>query len=78
MGDVLKIVLGRRHCGWCSRNIEPTWWERFTGGDKKKGEAARWQEVYWTASFWLDVHVPVYRIAERWHYRFHKDNDAGC
>lgn len=70
MNDVVSAILGKKHCGWC--NDQPTtWWERLTEQDQLGHSSVRWKRLVTNIQFWLGEYVPIWKLGNAWHWRFH-------
>lgn len=74
MWDLLTALLGPHHCGWCFDKPGGRLMKRFDG------TGVRSEQPLLTQAFWLfmdfNYWLKIWRLDERWHYRFHEDNDA--
>lgn len=74
MNDILGSLFGKKHCGWC-HDQPTTWWERLTEQDQHGESTTAWKRWVFRVQLWLGEHVPIWRLGEMWHYRFHVDPD---
>lgn len=75
MNYVLGALMGKKHCGWCNHK-DTTWWEHFTHQDQLGDSPVRWKRYAVNVQVWLGEHVPLWKIGNAWHYRFHIPADA--
>lgn len=70
MIDLVGALLGRKHCAWCvDRPV--SWWERLTNQDELGESPVRWKRLIVRAQFWLFEAIPVWKLGNSWHWRFH-------
>ncbi len=71
MIELLMAILGGNHCGWCNRK-QYNWFERTFGGYASQ---PTWRTVVFKSTMWLADHPPVWKLAFRWHQRFHLEEE---
>lgn len=78
MIEIVRALIGGRACRWCYER-DPSWFDRMMRYDRLLYmHERRWYERVWLrVEFWIDQHLPLWRIAERWHRRRHGPGQIG-
>lgn len=71
MIDLIRALLGPRHCDWCLCR-PASWFDRLLDGDKFTPEQRQgWRRYARTVWYRWVIRAPFWRVGEAWHWRFH-------
>lgn len=78
MKDLILVIWGGKHCGWCNRDKVPTIMERLLRLDQilMRSERPLHERVLMKVYDFNTMTLPIWKLGQRWHYKFHRRNDG--